>query len=256
MTSDAGKQNDSTDSGHSSNRGNNHFATTSWSMVVDATGDSDDKHQALSQLCENYWYPLYAYARRRGHNNTESEDLTQAFFAELLDKNKLAAANQNRGRFRSFLLATMDNFLKNDWRSKQALKRGGGRQVISLDFDDAERRYQNEPSQASTAESVFERNWAITLLNQVFNSVRQQYSENDKQELFELLKGNITGDSNLPYDEIAEQLNMKTGAVKVAVHRLRERYGQQLRLQIARTVESPEQVDEELRELFRALESR
>jgi len=251
MSSDANNQNESSEIGKRSQR--KQFATTSWSMVVEAGGDSAEQKAALSQLCEIYWYPLYAYARRRGNSVAESEDLTQAFFAELLEKDKLASADQTRGRFRTFLLAALDNFLKNDWRSKQTQKRGGGLRLVSLDFNDAENRYQHEPAQTSTAEKLFERNWAITVLNQVLEAVRQQYIDSGKGQLFETLKGNITGDTSLPYEEVAEQLNMKQGAVKVAVHRMRERYGQQLRLQIARTVESPEQVDVELRELFKAL---
>ena len=247
MTSDADSKRESTGIPH------RRFATTSWTMVVDAASDSQDKQKALSQLCESYWYPLYSYARRRGNNVADSEDLTQAFFAHLLSQNRLAAADQSRGRFRTFLLTAMDNFLKNDWRSKQALKRGGDQQILSLDFEDAENRFQNEPATSATPDSAFERNWAIEVLNRVLASVQQQYVDSGKEQLFESLKGNITGDLNLPYDEIAERLNMKTGAVKVAVHRLRERYGQQLRLQIAHTVESPEQVDEELSALFRAL---
>ena len=249
MSSDANKQSDSSEFAKRSQR----FATTSWSMVIEAGQNSTEQQAALSQLCEIYWYPLYAYARRRGHSVEESEDLTQAFFAELLEKDRLALADQTRGRFRTFLLAALDNFLKNDWRGKQTQKRGGDFKQVSLDFNDAESRYQREPEQTSTAEKLFERNWAITVLNQVLDAVRQQYVESGKGQLFESLKGNITGDSSLPYAETSEQLNMKPGAVKVAVHRMRERYGQQLRLQIARTVESPEQVDEELRELFKAL---
>ena len=249
MTSDADSKRDSTGIKHK------RFATTSWTLVVDAAGDSQEKQRALSQLCESYWYPLYAYARKRGNGAADSEDLTQAFFAELLSQNRLAAADQSRGRFRTFLLTSMDNFLKNDWRTKQTLKRGGGKQTLSLDFEAAENRFQNEPSTSATADRTFERSWAIEVLNRALASVEQQYKGSGKEQLFETLKSNITGDSSLAYEEVAEQLNMKTGAVKVAVHRLRERYSHQLRLQIAQTVESPEQVDEELQSLFKALSS-
>ena len=151
----------------------------------------------------------------------------------------------------------MDNFLKNDWRKRQAEKRGGGQTIIRLDLDwdleFAEQRYQHEPVQSATAEDVFERNWAITVLNQVLESLRQQYVDSGKESLFEAFKGSITGDANVAQAEIADHLDMKVGAIKVAIHRLRERYRQQLRIQIARTLGSAEEVDEELRELFKAL---
>ena len=170
MTSDADSNRESTGIPHK------RFATTSWKMVVDAASDSQEKQKALSQLCESYWYPLYAYARRRGNSVTDAEDLTQAFFAHLLSQNRLAAADQSRGRFRTFLLTAMDNFLKNDWRSKQALKRGGDEQILSLDFEDAESRYQNNrlrlPRQTTRSKGTG-RSKCLTVFLQVFSSSTQ-----------------------------------------------------------------------------------
>jgi RNA polymerase sigma-70 factor (ECF subfamily) len=215
--------------------------------------ESEDTESALAVLCEAYWYPLYAFVRRRGHDAAQAEDLTQSFFAFLLDHKTLAMADQSRGRFRSFLLTSLDNFLKNQWRSQQAIKRGGGTNILSLDFETAEKRYQYEPFHEMTPERVYQRNWALAVLAKVLDNVRQQYFDSGKEHLFEAINGYITGGTNLPYGEIAAQLNMKEGAIKVAVHRLRERYGQQLRLQIAKTVESPADVDDELRSLLEAI---
>ncbi|MEM7453837.1 MAG: sigma-70 family RNA polymerase sigma factor [Planctomycetota bacterium] len=231
------------------------FATTSWSMVLQASDPENPTaaREALANLCEAYWFPLYSFIRRKGNGRDEAEDLTQAFFAELLEKERLNRADRERGRFRTFLLTSLNNFISNDWREKQALKRGGGRTPISFDFDDADQRYTNLPHHELTPEKIFERNWAFALLEQTMANVRSQYEDSGKATLFEELKGVITGQAVLSYEAIAQRLEMKEGAIKVAVHRLRQRYGEQLRMQIARTIDDPANVDVELQALFSAL---
>ena len=206
---------------------------------------------ALSVLCKSYWYPLYAFLRRKGHSRHDADDLTQAFFAELLEKRKLAAADESRGKFRTFLLTALENFRKNQWRANQAEIRGGRENVLSIDFAGADQRYLNEPFHELTAEKIFERNWALTILNQTLSCVKEQYEQTNKGELFEALKIYLGEGSTVPYREAAETLGMKEGAIKVAVHRLRERYGEQLRLQIAHTIEDSRDVDGELNALFK-----
>ena len=218
-----------------------------------ADSDSPETKTALSSLCRSYWYPLYAFVRRKGYGRADAEDLTQAFFTELLEKKRLSVADQSRGRFRSFLLASLDHFMKNDWRSRQAARRGGGRNILSIDFTQADERYSSEPSHDLTAEKVYQRNWALSVLNQALQAVCQQYEQSDKTELFEALKMYLGEGVPVPYREVAEQLGMREGAVKVAVHRLRTRYGEQLRLQIARTIDDTRDVDSELSSLFEAL---
>lgn len=214
---------------------------------------------ALSRLCQIYWYPLYAFVRRKGFDRAQAEDLTQAFFADLLEKNKLEKAEPTRGRFRSFLLASLNNFIANHWRAESAEKRGGGQTVLSIDYDQADSRYREHgsievASKEVSPEKAFEKNWALSILEQTLQSVGEQYEQSGKSDLFESLKGFLTGDENLPYAQVAQSLGMKEGAIKVAVHRMRQRYGQQLRLQIAKTIEDPNEVDNELRSLFEALE--
>ncbi len=235
--------------------GQRRFATTSWSLVLQATGKDEQSanSDALAQLCEAYWYPLYAYVRRLGNDKSEAEDLTQAFFAELLERRILDAADQQRGRFRSFLLAAVSNFVSNQWRSQQTQKRGSGQTILSLDFSDADRRFQAEPSSDLTADKVFERQWAMQLLALAMNGLRLQYLETGKEDQFQAIKPFLSPSHDVPYAQIAQQLGMQVGAIKVAIHRLRQRYGQQLRLQIAKTVEKTEEVDDELKRLFQAL---
>lgn len=230
------------------------FATTRWSLIATA-GDksSDDSREALASLCETYWYPLYAYVRRKGHQPSEAQDLTQAFFAELLEKNKLQLADQQRGRFRSFLLASLNNFMSNQWRDANALKRGGGKTQLSFDVESGEDRYQLEPSHDLTAEKIFERRWAMTLLDKTVRRLEQEYAQSDKRDLFEQLKGHLGQGGGSPYREIAERLGMHETAVKVAAYRMRKRCGQILRDEISHTVAADE-VDQELQQLFAAVE--
>lgn len=234
---------------------NRAFATTSWSMVLEAASDrnSNNGDAALSELCQQYWFPLYSFVRRKGYDRSQSEDLTQAFFADLLEKDRLKHAEPSRGSFRSFLLASLANFMANQWRAENTQKRGGGTSILSIDFDEADIRYTGQQGEDLTPEKIFERSWALSILDQTLAAVSKQYSDIGKQELFGHIKGFLTGDPQ-PYQELAALTGMREGALKVAVHRLRQRYGQQLRLQIARTISDTDKVDEELASLFQALE--
>lgn len=232
------------------------FATTSWSMVVQAaTAESPESSFALADLCEAYWYPLYSFVRRKGYNREEAEDLTQSFFSELLDKKQLRVADQQRGRFRTFLLAALEHFVSKQWRAKNTLKRGGGSTTIPFDFQTADEQYSNEPFHEWTPQKIFERNWALAILSKTLDGVRKQYSESGKTEQFEELKVYLGDSSNVTYKSMAEKLDTTEGAIKVAVHRLRVRYGEQLRIQIARTVEFTSDVNQELQSLMQALQT-
>jgi RNA polymerase sigma-70 factor (ECF subfamily) len=228
------------------------FAETQWSIIRAARGDSDRAASALEQLCRRYWYPLYAFVRRRGHTAEDAQDLTQGFFARLLEKDWLDQVDPSKGKFRSFLLASMKHFLANARDHAQAVKRGGGRTTLSLDADTAESRYANEPFDSLTPERIYDRRWALTLLEQVMASLREEYVLGGKQSLFEHLKPVLVAQA-APYAEIGRDLKMSEGAVKVAAHRLRQRYREILRTQVAQTVASPEELEEELRDLLKAL---
>jgi len=232
-----------------------HFATTHWSIVLAAgRRGSPESRRALATLCEAYWYPLYAYVRRRGHAAADAQDLTQAFFATLLEKEYVRAADRERGRFRSFLLTALKRFLAKEWHHAHAQKRGGSRGPVSLDVRSGEARYSLEPSHEWTPERVYERRWALTLLDQVMTRLRQHYVAEGRDQLFDHLKVLLTGETGAPpYSQIAVELGMTEGAVKVAVHRLRRRYRSLLRLEIAQTVADPREVDDELGLLLAAL---
>ncbi len=205
-------------------------------------------------MCETYWYPLYVFIRRKGFQFAEAQDLTQSFFAQLLEKDRLRVADPERGRFRSFLLASLNNFLSNWQREARAVKRGGAVSTISLDFESGESRYDVEPSNDLTPEKLFERRWAMTLLTNAVAKLREEYDKAGKLALFESLKGNLGGDTGrVPYKEIADQLGMSEGAIKIAAHRLRQRCRDILRGEISQTVATPEDIDEELRHLFAAV---
>jgi RNA polymerase sigma factor (sigma-70 family) len=231
------------------------FATTRWSLVAAAgQGAAPEAQEALAALCQAYWYPLYAYARRRLPSAHDAQDLTQEFFAELLEKHYLEAADPRRGKFRSFLLTAFKHFLSKQRERGNAQKRGGGRPTVALDFHGAESRYRLEPADHTTPEMVFERRWALAILEQALTRLRQELANAGKESLFECLKGALEGEG--PQDSqarIGAQLGMSEQAVKVAVYRLRRRYRELLRAEIAQTVEAPEQVDDELRDLFAAV---
>jgi RNA polymerase sigma factor (sigma-70 family) len=231
------------------------FATTRWSQVIAAGAEqTGDSREALARLCELYWYPLYAYVRRWGYDADQAQDLTQEFFARLLEKHYLRAADPARGRFRSFLLASLKHFLSNERDRVSAVKRGGRATVIPLEFENAEGRYSREPPDHETPETVYERRWAMTLLERTLGRLRGEFEKAGKGAVFSRLEGLLTGEQDtLPYVELGAALGMSEGAVKVAVHRLRRRFGALLREEIAETVSDPAQVDDEIRELFRAL---
>ena len=235
------------------------FATTHWSMVVSAGGShSPEASQALATLCENYWFPLYAFVRRAGYSAEDAQDLTQEFFVRLLTKNYLAVADRQRGRFRSFLLGAMKHFLANQERRQGAQKRGGHRLTISLDFHTGENRYsQIEPVDNLTPERLYEKRWALTLLDLVLSRLREEFRAAGKLELFDTLKQFLAGGTAKPaYLEVAEQLGMTEGAVKVAAHRLRRRYRKLLKEEIARTTAGPEEMEDELGKLLAALSAK
>jgi RNA polymerase sigma-70 factor (ECF subfamily) len=221
-------------------------------LVAAAKGPTS--RQALAELCELYWYPVYAFVRRRGHSADDAGDLTQEFFARLLETAGIAGADPARGRFRSYLLGACRHFLANQRDRAAARKRGGGRAALSLDFPDAERRYAAEPADDRTPEQMFDRRWALSLLDSVLANLAAEYAAADQASLFDRLKGSLTGEGE-SYAVIAAAVGMTEGAVKVAAHRLRRRYRGRLRAAIAETVATPEDVDSEIRDLFAALGS-
>ena len=231
------------------------IASTRWSVVLAAGArESPASHEALETLCQTYWYPLYAYIRRRVGSENEAQDLTQAFFAKLLENNYVAAADPQRGKFRAFLLTSLKHFLVNEWKKQRTQKRGGGKLPISLDLSDAESRYRLEPANQQTPEKIFERRWAVTLVNAVLLQLRQEFRESGKEKQFEQLKGFLVGaGDDTTYARASQTLNISEGAVRVAAHRLRKRYRQLLRNEIAQTVSAPNEIDEEIRNLFVAL---
>ncbi len=231
------------------------FATTHWSVVLAAgQPESTDYQQALETLCRTYWFPLYAYLRRHGNDAHQAEDYTQAFLAFLLDKHGLRLADPKRGRFRSFLLTSLKNFLSNERARAGAQKRGGGRKILSLDIENAERLYALKPREELSPDKLFARSWALTVLDRTMDRLGAEATRTKKSELFEKLRICLTADkSSVPYGKMAVELNMSEGAVRVAAHRLRRRYRELLRDEIAQTVTSEDQIDEELRDLFAAL---
>ena len=234
--------------------GPDRFETTHWSLVLHASRREDTAAQvALETLCRRYWLPLYAYVRRRVESTQDAQDLTQEFFARLLEKQSLAAAAPERGRFRSFLLASMKNFLANEWDRTQAQKRGGGRERLSLDWEQGESQASLEPWHDLTPERLYERQWVLTLLRVVIDRLEQDYTAQGKERQFAWLKGTLTGESQIDYAAAAADLDLSEDAVRQAAHRLRKRYRDLLRAEVAQTVDDPADVEDELRGLFTAL---
>jgi len=231
------------------------FAATRWSVVLAAARGavSARADEAMAELCRVYWFPLYAYVRRRGCETSEAEDLTQEFFARLLAKNYLASVTPEKGKFRAFLLASLKHFLANEWDRSRAQKRGGGRRPLSLDALNAEDRYRLEPSHNLTAERLYERHWALTLLERILGRLEMEWTVHGKKPLFDSLKSTLTGSAEAGYAATGEELGMTEAAVKVAAHRLRRRYRELLREEIAQTVARPEEIDEEIRYLLACL---
>ena len=203
-------------------------------------------------MCETYWYPLYAFVRRRGNSATDAKDLTQGFFAHLLEKGSLEAADPDRGRFRSFLLTVFKHFLANEHARQQTQKRGGDLRLLSIDFDSGEQRYQFEPVDNWTPEKIYQRRWALTLLDQVMALLKQEYEDGGKGQLFDHGKGYLTG-TGPSYEEAAAALEMTAGALRVAVHRMRNRYRELLKVEVAATLGDPQIVEDELEYLRRAI---
>jgi|ERR1051326_229412 RNA polymerase sigma-70 factor (ECF subfamily) len=231
------------------------FATTHWSVVIAAGQESStEKTEALERLCRAYWHPLYVFVRRRGYQPHDAQDLTQSFFARLLDKQYLKAVDRTKGRFRSFLLAALQHFLANEWRNAHAQKRGGQATFLSMDGDGAEVKYLQVPSTEFSPEKLFEREWATTILEKVVACLREEFVSAGKERLFEELKIFLTGDKRaVSYGELAKKLGATEAALKMSVSRMRQRYGELLRSEIAQTVSKPEEIEDELRTLLAAL---
>jgi RNA polymerase sigma factor (sigma-70 family) len=232
------------------------FATTQWSVVL-AAGDIG-RHEtkiALARLCETYWYPLYAYVRRRVGNVHDAQDLTQAFFCHLLEKQALLRADRSRGRFRTFLITALKNFLVNEWEKESAEKRGGGKLELSLDFDSGESRYRIEPSHGLTPEKLYDRQWVLTVLDEVLERLRSELAGAGKQMHFEQLKGTLVGASTdaADYQRAAQALGVTPAAAKQAAYRMRKRYRQLFREEVARTVADDGDVDDEIGRLLETL---
>lgn len=229
------------------------FHTTRWSRVLAAQGgaDSTQARAAMSALCRDYWYPLYAFVRRRGHAAHDAQDLTQAFFTTLLKTGALPA-DPARGRFRSYLLGALKHFLANEWHRVQAQKRGGGQQMVEWDALDAEARYALEPAEQTDAEALYDRRWALELLAHAMEKLRAEFERKGDGATFEALKGTLSG-AETPREELAAKLGLSEGALKVAVHRLRQRYREVLRAEIAETVGDAAEVDGEMRHLVAVL---
>jgi DNA-directed RNA polymerase specialized sigma24 family protein len=233
------------------------FHTTHWTMVLAASaGDGTEMREALSSLCATYWYPLYAFIRRQGSTPHEAEDLTQEFFRQFLERNALASVRPMAGKFRSFLLACLKNFLANERERAQAKRRGGGCVLLPLDIGQAESRYLLEPSDRLTPEAIFERRWAFAVLERTMTQLRQEYSTAQKGQQFEELQGFLPGGQpGSSRSELAAKRGVSVGAIDVAIHRLRQRFGALLREQIAQTVSTEAEVEEELRYLISVLGS-
>jgi len=231
------------------------FNTTRWTLVqAAAVNPTEDSGEALATLCQAYWRPVYVFIRRHGHDREQAEDLTQEFFTHLLEKNYLIAANPERGRFRSFLLIAVKHFLANQWDREHASKRGGSQTRISIDSVEAENWYLPAVVDEVTPESLFERRWALSLLEHVMSRLRAEFETAGKAEEFEKLSMFLNRDSeDVRYKQLAEEMGLSVGALRMAVHRLRRSYRRLLREEIAQTVSEPEQTDEELRFLLATL---
>jgi DNA-directed RNA polymerase specialized sigma24 family protein len=231
------------------------FATTHWSVVL-AAGQvaSDSSRSALESLCRAYWYPIYVYVRRKGNGPDDAQDLTQEFFAQLISKEHLRLADRQKGKFRSFLLAVLDHFLAREWSRAHRQKRGGEYTFISLDQQAPEDRYRLEPADNETPEKKFERQWALTVLTQTMTALATECEACGKGDLFREVQNLLAGErAHGGYADISQRVRMGEGAVRVAVHRLRQRYGELLRSEIAQTVGTADEVDEEMAYLLQVL---
>ncbi len=229
------------------------FNTTNWSVVL-AAGDlsSPDVHASLAELCQTYWFPLYCCVRRYGHGPEDAKDLTQGFFAKLLEKNQFSLPDPERGRFRTFLLRSLENYLRTTHQSKVAQKRGGGRELVSWDAQTAEERYSCEPADQFSPSDLFEREWAMTILNNVLERTRLEFSTSGRAELFNALEPHLWGDdTSVPHARVGAELGMTTVAVRVTLHRLRQRFGDLVRTEIGNTLVDSAEIETELEHLMR-----
>lgn len=228
------------------------FRTTHWSLVLTAGEKTSARSaEALETLCRTYWYPLYAYIRRKGHSPEDAQDLVQGFFARLLRNKSFVGADREKSKFRTYLLGALNHFLADEWDKARAEKRGGGDTILSFDDENAERRYLQEPSSDLTPEKVFDRRWSMTLLDQALKRLREEFTAAGKVRHFELLKGFLTSEAAAgAYDGIAAELQTTPNTVAASVRRLRHRYRELVRAEVAQTVNSASEVDEELRALF------
>ncbi len=231
------------------------FATTRWSLILAARGNqTPESAAALATLCESYWYPLYVFLRRRGYPAADAQDLTQEYFANLLENHSLDGADRERGRFRTYLLMMLKRFLSKQRERNQAQKRGGGTPMLSLEFPSAEERFRLEPADDWTPEKAYHRRWVLTILDRVLTQLNVEYTEKGKGELFERCRPFLTGQSEeTSHAEVARELGMTSGAVKVSIHRMRQRYRQRLHDEIAETVASLDDVRSEMQLLLAAL---
>lgn len=233
------------------------FATTHWSVVL-AAGKlcSPNADAALGKLCRNYWYPLYAFTRRQGYSPHDAQDLTQGFFAQLLGKNYLGRADPKRGRFRSFLLASLKHYLANEWDRQHAAKRGGAERQVVFTEDEAEYRYLHECSGQASPETLYDREWALTILDAALARLHDEFAAANKAALFDHLKQWLSGENPaLKYTDLGLQLGLSEGAVKVTIHRMRKRFRELIRLEISQTLGDADQLDDEMRHLLSVLSS-
>jgi RNA polymerase sigma factor (sigma-70 family) len=231
------------------------FTTTHWSVVLAASQqESPQAAEALEKLCRTYWYPLYVYVRRRGYGSEDAGDLTQDFFAHLLKNNAFATANPQRGKFRSFLVASLDHFMINQWNRAKTAKHGGGKATIPLDAAEAERRHQQELVSSLSPEKIFDQQWGFAVLEQALARLGREFADAGKEERFDRLKVFLTSKVNYgQYPAVATELGLSTAAISLSVHRMRQRYRELVRAEIAHTVSSPAELEEEMRHLFAAI---
>ena len=233
------------------------FNTTRWTIVMSAAqSQAPGAESALAQLCRTYWYPLYMFARRRGHSPDDAQDLTQSFFLHLLEHRALAGIDRLKGKFRSFLLASFQNHLSDQADHARRIKRGGGKEFVQLDVEEVEQRYRLEPAEFLTPENIFDARWAMTVLGEVLKQLRQEYVAEGKASTFDVLQAFLDpyNSTTLPsYDEVANRLQVTIGAVKTLIHRLRKRYTALLRQEVGHTVSDPAEIDEEIHALCEAL---
>jgi len=230
------------------------FRTTQWSMVLNAgSDDSIVAAAALEQLCQRYWYPLYACVRRSGYSHHDAADMTQSFFARVIEKKTFTGVEPGAARFRSFLLTTLKHFMINEWQSANRLKRGGGKQIISLD-EKADELYRAEPSHNATPDKLFEKRWALSVVETGLGKLRAEFVASEKPALFDMLKPALSGEKiERGYADVANEFGLSESAVKVAVYRMRKRFGDLLRAEVAETIRDPADIDDEVRYLISAL---